>query len=139
MLSKISRFFVIASLTTLTSVIANPSEAKPVNTTESQEVEIPESNSPLNMNELINRAFSENSGTFYEASGIAGQLNTILGWRNFPQGSFPENNITQDGLLLHTIMSDYFKQLQQREPIIRTRDFPNPFDSSLNDDPNFTR
>lgn len=68
---------------------------------------------------------------------MGGQLNTIFGWRKFPQGSYPENNITEDGLLLYAILSDYFRQLQEREPIIRTRDLANPFDTSLRENPQY--
>ncbi|BAQ62097.1 hypothetical protein GM3708_2503 [Geminocystis sp. NIES-3708] len=139
MLSKISRFVAIATLTTLTCVITHPSEAQPVNSEQSSTMDIVESNTPINMNQLVNQAFSEHSGNFFEQASIGGQLNTIFGWRNFPQGSFPENNITRDGLLLNAILSDYFKQLQEKEPTIRTRDIPNPFNSSVGEDPNYIR
>jgi hypothetical protein len=134
MLSKFSRFLTIATLTTLTCIITHPSEAKPVQDNSSK-VDIVEVSSPLSVNELVNQAFSENSGTFYEQATIDGALNTILGWRTFPEGSYPENNVARDGLLLSTIMSDYFKQLQKEDPIFRTKDLNNPFDSSLNEDP----
>lgn len=133
MLSKISRFMAIATLTTLTCVITNPSEAQTVNSDQSVTVEVIESSSPLNVNELVNRAFVENSGDFYQQAGLLGQINTILGFRSFPQGSFPENNVTRDGLLLNVIVTDYFKQLQKENPTIRTRDLPSPFDSSVGD------
>jgi hypothetical protein len=136
MLSKFSHFMAIATLTTLTCIIANPSEAQTVNSDQSTTIEVVEESTPLNMNELVNLAFSENSGNFFQQADLSGQLNTIFGWRNFPQGSFPENNITRDGLLLNAILADYFKQLQQENPPIRTRDIPNPFDSSVGETPN---
>ncbi|WP_017293712.1 hypothetical protein [Geminocystis herdmanii] len=130
MLSKISRFVAIATLTTLTCVITNPTSAKPVDSSKSPEVETVEYR-PMNMSRLVNEAFSTHSGNFFEGASLAGQIDTILGMRSFPQGSFPENNITNDALLLNVIMYDYFRQLKEGDPTIRTEDLPNPFDTSL--------
>lgn len=126
----------IATLTTLTCIITNPTEAQTINSDKSATIEVVEDTTLLNMNELVNQAFSQNSGDFFQQADLSGQLNTIFGWSNFPQGSFPENNITRDGLLLNAILADYFKQLQQGEPTMRTRDIPNPFDSSVGETPN---
>jgi hypothetical protein len=131
MLSKLSRFLTIATLTTLTCVITHPANAKPadmdVNAAEMESV------SSLNLDELINEAYWQNTGDFWEDTNPGGQLNTIFGWGSFPLGSFPENEISRDGLLIYTIVADYFKQLQEREPTIRTRDLANPFDASIRD------
>ncbi|AFZ52194.1 hypothetical protein WEU38_00175 [Cyanobacterium aponinum AL20118] len=135
MLSKFSRFLTIAALTTLTCVITHPSSAQPETSEMGEEIEIV--TVPLTINQLVNEAFWENSGDFFEQASMGGQLNTIFGWRKFPQGSYPENNITEDGLLLYAILSDYFRQLQEREPIIRTRDLANPFDTSLRENPQY--
>lgn len=129
MLSKFSRFLTIATITTLTCVIAHPSSAQMNNSEPSGEVEA--INPPMTVDRLVNQTFWANSGDFFEQASIPGQMNTMFGWRRFPQGSFPENNITEDGLLLSAILHDYFRQLQQREPNIRTRDLANPFDTSL--------
>lgn len=130
MLSKISRFVAIATLTTLTCVITNPTSAKPVDSSKSAEVQNIESR-PISLGRLVNNAFSFHSGTFFEDASIAGQIDTILGMRSFPQGSFPENNITNDGLLLNAIIYDYFRQLKEGDPTLRTQDLPNPFGTSL--------
>lgn len=130
MLSKISHFVAIATLTTLTCVITNPTSAQTVDSSQSPEVETIEYR-PMSMNKLINQAFSTHSGTFFDSASLGGQINTILGMRSFPQGSFPENNVTNDGLLLNAIMYDYFRQLQEDDPTIRTEDLPSPFGTSL--------
>lgn len=134
MLSKFSHLVAIATLTTLTCIITHPSSAKTPNNDQPVETKITETIPPFGVNRLVNQAFSANSGNFFEGATMAGQLNTIFGWERFPQGSFPENNITRDGLLLHAILYDYFRQLQEREPTIRTYDLPNPFDTSLKED-----
>jgi hypothetical protein len=141
MLSKISRFVTIAALTTLTCIITNPSEAQNIQSNEtpsSGDMIVIEPSNPLNVSELVNQAFSEYGGDFFEQATIEGSLNTIFGWRSFPQGSFPENDITKDGLLLSIMMSDYFNRLQKGETIIRTRDLSNPFDTSLEENPDYT-
>jgi len=135
MLSKFSRFLTIAALTTLTCVIAHPSSAQTDNSDMTEEVEIV--TSPLSVDRLVNEAFWENSGDFFRQASMEGQMNVIFGWERFPQGSYPENNITQDGLLLYAIMDDYFRQLREREPMIRTRDLPNPFDTSVRENPEY--
>ncbi|BAQ66528.1 hypothetical protein GM3709_3293 [Geminocystis sp. NIES-3709] len=91
------------------------------------------------MNVLVNQAFFTHSGTFFEDSSIAGQLNLILGFRSFPMGSFPENNVASDALLVNAIVVDYFRQLKEKDPTIRTYDLPNPFDTSLKEGLDYRR
>ena len=130
MLSKLSRFLTIATLTTLTCVITHPANSQTTETTG-----MTPTTSNLNVSELINQAYWQNGGTFFNESKPRGVLNTMFGWRSFPQGSFPENQITKDGLLIYTIVTDYYKQLQEKDPTIRTRDLANPFDTSLREMP----
>ncbi len=135
MLSRLSHFLTIATLTTLTCIIAHPSSAQMNNSDVSKDVE--EVNLPLSVDRLVNEAFWENSGDFFRQASMEGQMNVIFGWERFPQGSYPENNITEDGLLLYAIMDDYFRQLREKEPTIRTRDLANPFDTSLRENPEY--
>ncbi len=93
----------------------------------------------LNVSDLVNLAFSEYTGDFLEQAGIGGQLNFFFGWREFPLGSYGENNIIREASLLEAINADFFKQLTQTDPTIRTRDLENPFNSSLNSNPEYTR
>lgn len=105
----------------------------PVNT----DVTLPDSY--LDLDTLMNRTFFQESGTIYQQATIGGQLNFLLGWKNFPVGSFPENNILRDALLMNVLRYDYFKQMAESDPIVRTRDLPNPFSSSINDNPSYVR
>ena len=125
MFSKLSRFLTIATLTTLTCVITHPVNAQ------STEMEVVETYN--NIPELFNESFWDYSGDFWESSRPAGQLNTIFGWNSGPLGAFPENDLARDGLLIYAIVADYWKQLQENDPILRTRDLDNPFDTSLRD------
>ena len=135
MLSKLSRFFSIATLSTLTCVVvSHPSTAQDTPTEDvNTDVEV-EIQTDLPMDELTNQIYWGADGDFFEDSRPGGQLNTIFGWRRFPVGSYPENEITRDGLFIHTVVSDYFEQQNQGDPTIRTRDLANPFNTSLRSD-----
>ncbi|MBE9222895.1 hypothetical protein IQ215_09330 [Cyanobacterium stanieri LEGE 03274] len=149
MFPKISRFVTIAALTTLTCVIAHPSDASAsdqelisqntyqnrsrVNSTEVVETTV----SPLTFPELLDEAFHYHSGDFFEKSSVTGFLDSMLGLRHGGEGSYPENNIARDGFLLNVIMTDYFKQLQQGSPRVRTRDMDSPFRDSLRTNPDY--
>jgi hypothetical protein len=86
---------------------------------------------------VFDRAFFHNTGDFYEITSISGQLNHIFGWRTFP-GSYPDNLVSRDGKLLGTIYTDAMQQ-QGGGPLIRTRDLPNPFDTSVFQNPSYLR
>jgi hypothetical protein len=143
MFLKFSRFMAIAALTTFTCITANETKAQERDpslldpTTLSVDVIRP--GSSLNLPQLMNQAYWQNSGTFFRQTTSLERLNSIFGWYNFPEGSYAENSVARDGLLINIIVDDHFKQLQQREPTIRTRDLTNPFDSSLNENPSYVR
>jgi len=136
MLLKFSRYLTITAITAVSCIVTNQAQAQEYDSNilapTSLSIDVIRPGSPLSLPELMNQAYWENSGDFFEGATILGQLNFILGWRNFPEGSYAENNIARDSLLMTIIVNDYFKQLQQREPTIRTKDLPNPFNSSVN-------
>lgn len=143
MFLKFSRFMAIAALTTFTCITANETQAQERDpslldpTTLSVDVIRP--GSPLTLPQLMNQAYWRNGGTFYKQATSLEHLNFIFGWYNFPEGSYAENSIVRDSLLMNTIVKDYFNQLERREPTIRTRDLTNPFNSSLNENPSYMR
>ena len=85
---------------------------------------------------LFNRAVNNNTGRFYDYTSILGQFNSIFGWRTFLQGSYFDNLITRDAKLTETLYYDVMQQ-QQSGPLIRTQDLPNPFDTSLQENPSY--
>ncbi len=143
MLLKFSRYLAIAALTTLTCVMTNQAQAQEQNPNllapTSLSIDVIRPGSPLSLPELMNQAFWENSGDFFEQASALGQLNFIFGWGDFPEGSYAENSVARDSLLMYVIVSDYFKQLQRREPTIRTKDLTNPFDTSVQQNPSYLR
>jgi hypothetical protein len=85
---------------------------------------------------LFNRAINNNTGRFYDYTNILGQLNSLFGWRTFPEGSYFDNMITRDAKLTETLYYDVMQQ-QQSGPLIRTQDLPNPYDTSLQENPSY--
>ncbi|AUC61570.1 hypothetical protein AA637_10640 [Cyanobacterium sp. HL-69] len=142
MFPKISRFVTIAALTTLTCVLNPPSDARASDVelmaqSRYNSPEVVEPEVTLTFPELVEKTFHYHSGDFFEKSSISGFLDSMLGLRGSLEGSYPENSIARDGFLLNVIMSDYFKQLQEGSPRVRTRDMDSPFRDSLRTNPDY--
>ena len=87
--------------------------------------------------EVFNRAFYHGLGDAIEQFSLGGQLNFIFGWRAFPQGSFTENQIARQARLVNILSRDAFNQQNSGGPIIRTRDLNNPFNTSVQQSPDY--
>ena len=131
MLSKLSRFLTIATLTTLTCVITHPANAEH----HESDMMTPTYDRVNDVPQMVNDAFWRRDGDFFEDVRPQGYLDTVFGWSTFPLGSYPETELTRDALLIYTIMGDYFKQQNEDHPTLRTRDLINPFDTSLRNQP----
>jgi hypothetical protein len=88
-----------------------------------------------NLSELFNRAFNHNTGSFHDINDILGQVNNIFGARTFP-GSYLDNQISRDAKLVGTLYH-YFLNQEMKKPSIATRDLPNPFNTSIQEDPSY--
>jgi hypothetical protein len=88
--------------------------------------------------QMFNRAFYHNTGTLNDLYDISGQMNTMLGWRSFLEGSFVENLIARDSEVMRAIYQDLVNQ-PTSGPRLRTQDLANPFSSSLNENPAYLR
>lgn len=91
----------------------------------------------ISLNEMFTRAFFNDTGTYHDLTSISGQANLIFGWRRAP-GSFMDNMIARDGKLVNTIYDDAIRQQTQGIPL-RTPDLPNPFDTSILENPSYLR
>lgn len=97
------------------------------------------SSSRESLAETFERAFFDNMDSFYESTDPLDQLNTQLGIIPFKiPAAFPENQIARDAKLINILYTDAMKQ-QSSLPPVRTRDLPNPFDTSLRENPNYIR
>ena len=88
------------------------------------------------IDQTFNRAFFHNGESTLESWGVLGQLNFIFGWYEF-EGSYLENQLYRDAELLNIVHQDAMKQQNQSNPIIRTRDLNNPFDTSVQENPDY--
>lgn len=86
---------------------------------------------------VFERAFFHNTGKFDDITDLSGQSNAIFGWRDF-RGSFIENQITRDAEVLEAVYKDALEQQGGKDRIV-TQDLPNPFDTSLQSNPSYTR
>jgi hypothetical protein len=89
--------------------------------------------------EEFERAFFHNMDSFYESIDPFDQINTQLGIYPFKiPAAFPENQIARDAELLNGMYKDALQQ-QSSLPNVRTRDLPNPFNTSLQENPAYLR
>jgi hypothetical protein len=87
--------------------------------------------------EFVERGYFTYSESSFKEWDIPAQLNTIFGWRSFPEGSFAENEVIRDAEILHIIVQDALNNQAQNDVTIRTRDLENPFSTSLGENPNY--
>ncbi|MDX2212057.1 MAG: hypothetical protein SFY66_02095 [Oculatellaceae cyanobacterium bins.114] len=74
--------------------------------------------------EAFQDAYYQRSGNFYDNREIPGNVTWMI-------GPFPENNIAADGRAVHRVYRDVFTQQALSDPLMRTADVTNPFDTSL--------
>jgi hypothetical protein len=139
MLYRFPRLITILALSAITSIFATKVTSQELDSRPPVAVDVIRPGSSISLNDLINKAFWENSGNFFEQASIPAQFDFLFGWTAFPEGSYSENNVIRDGMLLNAIKEDYFHQLAEREPNIRTRDLDNPFNTSVKQNPAYLR
>lgn len=84
-----------------------------------------------NLSETFNRAFTENSGTYFQNRTLGRQVDLIFGIGGIDNTSFPEREIDRDAELIYVLYQDALYQQSSSDPIIRTPDLPNPYSSSI--------
>lgn len=117
----------IGLLTALSTVLISlPGQAVPEKENSTRQPEL-----PLTINQVIEKAFYQNSDDIYGISTMGGALNDFFGWAAFPEGSYPENQILRDARLFTTIHQDLWKQQTQTTENIRSQDLKNPYCASI--------
>jgi hypothetical protein len=86
--------------------------------------------------ETIDKAFFFESKDFYENRTSFRQFQFLFGADAKRGAVFPEMEIERDGKLMNTLYNDMLYQQSSSDPIIRTPDLPNPYNSSLRMMPN---
>ena len=87
---------------------------------------------PLTTTEVFEKAFFERSGDAFQNAGIISHLNTILGFK-----WFPEKQITLDGKSVHILYRDGMQTQAGRGTPMKTRDLINPYTTSLRENPGY--
>lgn len=81
------------------------------------------------IDEVFQRAFFENDPDFFRNRSLGRQLNWIFG------PDFTENEIAQDARLVDILYHDVLEQQVSSDPIIRTPDLPNPYETTILESP----
>lgn len=77
-------------------------------------------------------AYFEHTGTNFQNSSFVGQLNTILGFKGFP-----DNQVSADGKLVDKIYQEIMSGQSQIGSPLKTRDLNNPYTTSLQENPGY--
>lgn len=81
--------------------------------------------------DTFNRAYFKNDPNFFRNRSVKNQLDLIFGPGSLIRNSFPENKINRDAELIDILYQDTLRQQVSSDPIIRTRDLPNPYETSI--------
>ncbi|HCF28884.1 MAG TPA: hypothetical protein DEV81_17170 [Cyanobacteria bacterium UBA11049] len=76
--------------------------------------------------ESFERAFFANDPAFYRNRSWGRQLDLLFGFKGFI-----EREINRDAASVHNLYQSSLKQQNSRVPAIRTRDLPNPYETSI--------
>lgn len=83
-------------------------------------------NEPISLEQAFRAAYFSHAKDAYYESGILGQLNTIFGFRRFP-----ETQILLDGKVVDRLYRDALQQQVGVGMPLRTVDLENPYETSL--------
>lgn len=89
-----------------------------------QPISSPQISSSNTSNEFV-QEFFRNDREFFRNGSLGRQLALIFGF------DFPENEIAQDAELIDNLYEIRIVQQSSSDPIVRTRDLPNPYTTSI--------
>jgi hypothetical protein len=87
-----------------------------------QEADLPPL-SESNISEVVDR--NSNLDSFWEEAFIGGDAKFLFGL------SYDDNQVAKDARRIQVLYQDLLEQQDRDNPIVRTRDLPNPYDTSL--------
>jgi hypothetical protein len=129
MLSRLINLIIISAIGGFSLISTNNAIAQPA-------TKPPLEMKSENLADIINRAFFDQSGDTFTNISIGRQLNAIFGF-GASRSFYPENQIAYDGKTLHGIFVDAFYKQVASDPIMYTQDMPNPYNTSLQQNPNY--
>lgn len=90
-----------------------------------------EYNRLLTLNEAFIQAFFRESGDFYLNRTLPGQFKYIFGPGIPGRAGFPDLEIERDAQRINRLYRIAIEQQTSSDPVLRTPDLPNPFDTSI--------
>ena len=84
------------------------------------------------LDEAMNRAYFSHGKPVYQNQVFPRQLFFIFGPSFNPfQGNYPEIEITEDARTIHNLYVEALRAQSSNDPVLRTRNLPNPYNTSL--------
>ena len=81
--------------------------------------------------EAFNRAFFRESNDYYYSRTIPSQIQSMFGPGIPGRATFPDLLIERDAERVNRLYHDVLEQQVSSDPVLRTPDLPNPFDTSI--------
>lgn len=81
--------------------------------------------------EAFNRAFFRESNDYYYSRTIPSQIQYMFGPGVPGRATFPDLLIERDAERINRLYNDVLEQQVSSDPVLRTPDLPNPFDTSI--------
>ena len=78
------------------------------------------------LGDAFERTYFNSDPNFFQNRSFKRQLNWMFGINGFP-----DNEINRDAALIHKLWQASLKQQTSSDPVIRTRDLPNPYNTSI--------
>jgi hypothetical protein len=78
---------------------------------------------------ILENVVMDTAGDFYDDTSLEGQFNNFV--------SYDELEIAEAGKKLNETYNQLMKQQVGRDPVMRTRDLANPFNTSIMDNPDY--
>lgn len=138
MVMRLSSLIAALTLTAATSLFATTAKAQPGEyctngiSTNGIDCVNPFPTSLYSLDEAMNRAYFSHGKPVYQNQVFPRQLFFIFGPSFNPfQGNYPEIEITQDGRTVHNLYVEAMRLQNSSDPVLRTRNLPNPYNTSL--------
>ena len=78
------------------------------------------------LGDTFERTYFNNDPNFFQNRSFKRQLNWMFGINGFP-----DNEINRDAAQIHDLWQTSLEQQTASDPVIRTRDLPNPYNTSI--------
>ncbi|MGA9378572.1 MAG: hypothetical protein WBV73_07360 [Phormidium sp.] len=134
MVMRLSSLIAALTLTAATSLFATTAKAQPEEhcTNSSIDCVNPFPLSIYTLDEAMNDAFFSHNQPTYENQLVPRQLYFIFGpGGSLFRGAYPEIEITKDAEEVHNLYVEAMRLQNASDPVLRTRNLPNPYNSSL--------